>query len=260
MIEQDATSESESVAEFYDSFTDYYHLICEDWDDECKYQGERLEAIIKENTGIADPTIFDVTCGIGTQIIGLAQRGARVSGADISSAAVDRARREAQARGLTINLSVSDILSVSCEIKDPFDVVISCDNSLPHLLSDEKLEQALAQMYRCIRPGGLCLITIRDYEKEPQEGQVFKPYGIRKIGDESVVLFQVWNFSGKVYDLFWYVVRQATGNSEPKTERFKSQFYAVPVSTVLGLMEKVGFKNVRRLDGAYFQPVLLGDV
>jgi 2-polyprenyl-3-methyl-5-hydroxy-6-metoxy-1,4-benzoquinol methylase len=247
-----------SIEAFYDSFANYYHLIFEDWNDECEYQGERLSAIIEDNLKVSDPTIFDVTCGIGTQIIGLAKRGARVRGTDISAAAVERAHREAQARGLEIELSVSDVRCVADHINEPYDVVISCDNSLSHLLCDDQIKQALAQMYRCTRQGGLCIVTIRDYEKEPHEGHVFKPYGVRKVGDESIALFQLWQFSGNIYDSYWYVIRNAIGDLEPRIQRFKSQSYAVSVQTVLGLMEQVGFTNVRRLDGAYFQPVVLG--
>jgi 2-polyprenyl-3-methyl-5-hydroxy-6-metoxy-1,4-benzoquinol methylase len=258
MNPHDENIHAHSNEQFYDSFVDYYHLIFDDWDDECEYQGNRLSAVIKDNLEVTDPTIFDVTCGIGTQIIGLAKRGARVSGADISAAAVERAQREARARGLAIGIRVSDVLSVADQVNEPFDVVISCDNSLPHLLSDDQIKQALDQMYRCIRPGGLCIITMRDYENEPREGEVFKPYGVRKIGDETIALFQLWKFSGHIYDSYWYVIRNAAGDSEPRIQRFKSQSYAVSVQTVLGLMQQVGFTNVRRLDGAYFQPVLLG--
>ena len=38
----------------------------------------------------------------------------------------------------------------------------------------------------------------------------------------------------------------------------KSSYLAIPVEQVAGLMRSVGFQNVRRLDGRFFQPVLVG--
>lgn len=44
-----------------------------------------------------------------------------------------------------------------------FDVVIACDNSIPRLLSDDEILTAFRQMFACTRPGGGCLVTVRDF-------------------------------------------------------------------------------------------------
>ena len=46
-----------------------------------------------------------------------------------------------------------------------FAIVISCDNALPHLLSDKDLRLATAGIARVLRPGGLFLASIRDYDQ-----------------------------------------------------------------------------------------------
>ena len=61
-----------------------------------------------------------------------------------------------------------------------FDVVISCDNSITHLLTDEDILLALRQMYACVRPGGGCVVTVRDYAHEARGVGIVKPYGVRK--------------------------------------------------------------------------------
>ncbi len=53
-----------------------------------------------------------------------------------------------------------------------YDVVISCDNALPHLLTDENVAQAFRAMCSKLRPGGLLVITVRDYDKELVERPV----------------------------------------------------------------------------------------
>jgi 2-polyprenyl-3-methyl-5-hydroxy-6-metoxy-1,4-benzoquinol methylase len=55
---------------------------------------------------------LDCTCGIGTQALPLARLGYRVTGTDISPAAVKRARAEATMRGLDADFKVSDVRDV----------------------------------------------------------------------------------------------------------------------------------------------------
>lgn len=86
-----------------------------------------------------------------------------------------------------------------------FDVVISCDNSITHLLTDGDLLLALRQMHDCARPGGGCLLTVRDYEREERGKGLVKPYGVREEGGKRYVLFQVWDFEGEDYGLAMYV-------------------------------------------------------
>ena len=77
--------------------------------------------------------VLDCSCGIGTQSIGLARLGYRVTGTDVSEVEVERARHEARRLGATASFGVADFRDLS-RIEDRFDVVISCDNALPHLL------------------------------------------------------------------------------------------------------------------------------
>jgi SAM-dependent methyltransferase len=46
-----------------------------------------------------------------------------------------------------------------------FEVVVNCDNALPHLADDAEVRAALAAMARKLRPGGLLIVSIRDYDQ-----------------------------------------------------------------------------------------------
>ena len=37
---------------------------------------------------------------------------------------------------------------------EQFDLVMACDNAVPHLLSDAEILRAFGQMFACTRPGG----------------------------------------------------------------------------------------------------------
>ena len=93
----------------------------------------------------------------------------------MSSAAIARARAESVTRGLEVEFVVSDARNVRRHVDGRFDVVISCDNALPHLLTDDQLEQALRSVRGCLRPSGLLLVSIRDYDSLSRSRPVGEP-------------------------------------------------------------------------------------
>ena len=160
----------DTPASFYDALAPDYHLLFDDWWSAAKWHGGVIADLLTAR-GITGGHLLDCTCGVGTQALSLAALGYRVIGADVSAAAIDRARAEASARGLDVELAVRDVRD---HIDGVFDVVISCDNALPHLLGDEDLERALGSIHGCLQPGGLLLTSIRDYDSLRQS----RPNGV----------------------------------------------------------------------------------
>ena len=87
-----------SVERFYDELAPFYHLIFLDWEATIRQEAEALERVIRERWGDGRLSILDVACGIGTQALGLAALGHRVTASDISAGEIERARREAASR------------------------------------------------------------------------------------------------------------------------------------------------------------------
>ncbi|MCH8155533.1 MAG: methyltransferase domain-containing protein [Proteobacteria bacterium] len=81
----------DEVSEFYDELSAQYHLLFADWDEAVARQGRVVDGLIGKLLGPGPKRVLDAACGIGTQAIGLAQRGHQVTGTDLSSAAVARA-------------------------------------------------------------------------------------------------------------------------------------------------------------------------
>ncbi len=121
--------------EFYAGLTPLYHLIYTDWGKSIKRQGDMLDSVIREMWG-ASSEILDVSCGIGTQTLGLASLGYDITASDLSPEEVERAKQEANDRQISIAFSVADMRRAFDHHQRQFDVVISCDNSVPHLLSN----------------------------------------------------------------------------------------------------------------------------
>ncbi|WP_136413793.1 hypothetical protein [Herbaspirillum sp. ST 5-3] len=113
-------------------------------------------------------------------------------------------------------------------------------------------------MYACLCPGGGCVITVRDYDNEPRGTNIVKPYGVRMQGQSRYLLFQVWDFEDRYCNITIFFVEENMANGEVKTHAMRSRYYAISTSTLLRLMTEAGFKDVRQLDDAFYQPVLIG--
>jgi SAM-dependent methyltransferase len=247
------------MSDFYDRMAGLYHLIFPNWDESIERQAGQLTGIIHERWGEESKTILDVSCGIGTQAIGLAKRGFVVTASDLSEAAVSRARAEARRHAVQIDLSICDMRVAHTHHQRQFNVVISCDNSIAHFLDDNDLLLALRQMYECTRPGGGCLLTVRDYDREERGVGLVKPHGVRDEGGKRYVIFQVWDFVGQVYDLAMYFVVDDRTSGEIVTHVMRTRCNAVGTDHLLALMSSAGFTRAERLDGRFYQPVLVGN-
>lgn len=198
-----------SVAAFYDELADDYHLNYVDWQGAVRRQGRTLALLIQEQVGKDARTVLDCSCGIGTQAIGLALEGFTVTGTDISPHSIDRAMHEAEAFHVDGDFAVADMRSVGEVVTGEFDVVISCDNSLPHLLTDDDIMLALANMHATLRPGGLLIIGIRDYDEIVRARPRATPPQVFDRDAGRSLLFQVWDWSAdsRWYDLSLFVVK-----------------------------------------------------
>jgi SAM-dependent methyltransferase len=245
-----------SVRAFYDELAPLYHLVYENWDASVARQGAALASLIREHWGASARTVLDPAVGIGTQALGLVALGFRVTGSDLSHAAVERARREAAGRHLPLPCVVADLRALPVRAAG-VDVVIVCDNALPHLETPSEIETALGECFRCVRPGGGCLLSMRDYGSPPPSGTVeVRPYGERAWAGRRYHLRQVWSWRGPRYDLSFEITR--VDSAEEPATILKSSYLAIPVAQVAKLMSTVGFQGIRRVDDRFFQPVLVG--
>lgn len=245
------------MSDFYDQLVPIYHLIHQDWNASIIRQGEQLCALI-ETEWPGSKRLLDVSCGIGTQAIALARHGYSVTASDLSERAIERARFEATLQGLDLAFSVCDMRRAFDHHGSGYDVVISADNSVPHLLNDEEIFLAFEQFHACLRPSAGVLITVRDYQNEERGRNILKPYGVRVEGNKRYVLFQVWDFEREHYNLAFFFVEEDISTGRVQTHVMRSKYYAISTERLCVLLRDAGFGGVRRIDGAFFQPVIVG--
>jgi SAM-dependent methyltransferase len=246
-----------STQDFYDDLAAFYHLIYQDWEASVAWQGAALDAVIRAELGEGARTVLDVAAGIGTQALGLAARGHDVTASDLSPGAVRRLRDEAARRGLSIHAQPADMRAAWDAHGRTFHVVLCADNALPHLLTDDDVLHALREFRRCTAPGGICLVSVRDYDAIDLQTQRLHPHGLREADGARWILFQVWDPRPPLYDVSLYVVEDR-GAQGVETRVMRATYYALPLPRLMELMRDAGFRDVRRLDDAFYQPLVVG--
>ena len=68
----------------------------------------------------------------------------------------------------------------------------------------------------------------------------------------------MWDFEAEHYDLTFFFVEENLATREVKTHAMRSKYYAISTHRLCELMQQAGLQNVRRLDGVFYQPVLVG--
>ncbi len=244
--------------EYYDGLAPYYKFIYPDWDASIKRQAVTLDGVIREYFGQNAKQVLDAACGIGTQSIALAELGYTVSACDISSAEIEQARIETGLRNLSIEFRIADMRQLWQVHQKQFDVVIACDNAVPHVLSDQDICQAFQQFHRCTTARGGCIISVRDYANMERGGKHLYPRLTHQLEDKQIVIFDLWEFDGDYYDITTYIVEDTKQPTARARVIRGGRYYCVSLATLEKLLAQAGFRRVVTLKDRFFQPLIIG--
>jgi SAM-dependent methyltransferase len=240
---------SKTVTDFYDRLSLlYHHNMGWDWDAAVREEGAQLSRFLTERVGRPSPySLLDCSCGIGTQAIGLALQGHRVHATDLSQVSVDCAQQEAAELGVDMTFGVADYRDLGAAVSDTFDVVLTCDNSIAHCLSDDDLAAALDSMKTRLNPGGLLLLSLRDYAALVADKPRFNNEHVQDKSDGRRIVFQLWDWAddGRRYGIHQFLIRDVDG-------RYELNHFETTV-------RDAGFQEVRwhvPEESGYYQPIV----
>jgi glycine/sarcosine N-methyltransferase len=251
---------ADPISGFYDEFAPHYHLMFEDWEASMTRQAAAISAILEaENAGRCRLRLLDCACGIGTQALGLAKLGYRVTGSDLSVGAIRRARREASLRNLTARFHVADMRQLDRLATGGFEAVICMDNALPHLLSDTDITEAVQQIRARLRPKGTLLASIRDYDQLVRDRPAVQGPAFYSHAGQRRVVSQLWDWSDdRRYTLHLYITEQTP--SGWTTVHSATMYRAILREEITAILQSSGFGNVRWLlpiESGFYQPVIV---
>lgn len=251
---------NESVTSFYNQLAKDYQFIFADWRKSVLRQSEALDNLIRAQGVLVGADLLDCSCGIGTQAIGLAVRGYHVHATDLSAEAIAHAQQEAERVGVNITFGVADFRALETQVQGTFDVVLTCDNSIAHMQTGDDLLLALGSMRAKLNPGGLLLVSLRDYDTLTAE----KPQSTQPVvADHETgrsIVFQVWDWAedSRSYHLNHFTLKQEADGGW-QTNVSATRLRAWQRSEIDAAAVQAGLTDIQwhlPENSGYYQPIL----
>jgi len=120
-----------------------------------RYESERHIPVAADFASSQGKQVLEIGCGIGTDGVQFAKAGAVYTGVDLTTAAIDLAKKNFELRGLEGKFQTAD--AEKLEFADSaFDVVYS--HGVLHHTPDTK--KAISEVHRVLRPGGKAIVML----------------------------------------------------------------------------------------------------
>jgi len=233
----------------YDAFShDYDRFV--NWDERLAVEMPFLLEKLKAFPQKADRPIrvLDAACGTGMHALALAKAGFQAAGADISPGMIKQAQKNARKAGQKVEFkaagfgSLAEIFNASSLF--PYDAVLCLGNSLPHVLSPEAFQEALADMSDCLRPGGILLLQNRNFDAVMKEKNRWLGTQSHREGNEEWLFLRFYDFSPDSLITFNIIRLYRKGSSSWTQEISTTRLFPITQALLLELLGKAGFGNI----------------
>ncbi len=150
------------------SATEFYDALAPDYDTMTGFQKRFVHEkpffrLLKEKHNIT--VALDAGCGTGFHALLLAQLGVQMTGVDVSTAMIARARKHAEEMSLQVHFVVARNAELGGVFGPRFDAVFSLGNTMAHLLSDEELHATMRSFHAILKPRGILLLQNLNYDR-----------------------------------------------------------------------------------------------
>lgn len=232
--------EYKKLPEFFDA-----HNICDDTQE----KNVALEKLLKKHKV---KSVLDLTCGTGSQVFFLAQRGYEIVGADFSSALLKIARSKARKEKINVKFIDGDMRNLKV---GSFDAAITIFNAIGHLTKSD-FEKTLKNIHRNLQDGGIYVFDIINLEA--LSDKIVSDFSInscRIVGDEKIYNVQCSTIDRKngiltSYDN--YTIQKNAEKPRRINHRFSLQIYSA--KELREILARNGFKTLDQyaINGAKF--------
>ncbi|ABF41290.1 conserved hypothetical protein [Candidatus Koribacter versatilis Ellin345] len=205
-------------------------------------------------------TVLDCAAGMGTQAIGLAKLGFTVEGCDGSEASINQARRDADRMKLPIVFRTDDVRRLENAPENYYGVAMAMDNVLPHLGSLIDIRMAVVAMFSRLRPGGVMITGIRDYDPILAERPTVMAPRFSGNGTGRRIFHEVWDWQDdRRYVCHIYITNEIQHHWEVR--HFTGEYCAILKCELADLFREAGCEHVEILlpeQTGYHHPLIRG--
>lgn len=185
------------------SMTDFYTQLADDYDSMTRFDSRlaSMQATLANLvTEYGIHKALDVACGTGIATIALGRLGLEVTGTDLNSDMIEAARKNATTFDTPQITFYAAGMGDSFEgMKNDYDAVFCIGNSIPHVLEKEDFKCICKHFYRILKPGGLVVIQLKNFEMLTKERKRF--VGAHRCGDREYIRFYDFNDETVVFNI-----------------------------------------------------------
>lgn len=231
----------------YDKLASIYDYFV-NWENRLAYELPFLEQELRKLG--ADPSqiqVMDTACGTGHHAIALANLGFQVSGSDLFPEMVSVADANARAAGMQVTFRTAGFGGISDTFRQPgeFDAVLCLGNSLPHVSCVADLDKALIDFKDLLRPGGLLLLQMRNFDLVMGEKKRWmEPQTVRE-GTTEWLFLRFYDFEADGRIQFNILSLHRKANAPWQTQLTSTHLYPIFSDQLSQELVALGFNNIR---------------
>ena len=231
----------------YDKLASIYDYFV-NWDDRLAYElpflEQQLRALGKDPSQIR---VMDTACGTGHHAIALANIGFQMFGSDLYPEMVSLADANAKAAGEKVTFRTAGFGSINETFRQPgeFDAVLCLGNSLPHVASEQDLKKALQDFNELLRPGGLLLLQMRNFDLVMEEKKRWMEPQTGKEGATEWLFFRFYDFEANGKIQFNILSFHRKPNAPWHTQLTSTMLLPIYSEELKAELGSLGFRNIK---------------
>lgn len=249
------------MVDMYDDLSSDYDRFV-NWPQRLAYEIPLLAAVLPETPHKGKARVLDTACGTGQHAIALAKLGHETVGADLSTEMIAIAKRNASSSGVEIPFFPAGFGQIAPALKkgginSDFDALLCLGNSLPHVIIQEDLLQALTDFHACLRPGGILIIQNRNFDAVLTTQHRWMEPQAHHEGDREWIFLRFYDFLEDGLIRFNILTLTRQGHHSWQQRHTSTMLMPQTMEMLTQTLEKCGFTITRRLgdlSGSVYDP------
>ena len=180
---------------------------------------------------------IDIGCGTGIHSILLSELGVESWGIDSSPEMIKVAKANAERRNVKVIFRKLKFENWHLNIKRDFDSIFCLGNSLPHILSKNKLKSVIRNIYNRLSAGGVFVIQILNYNRI----MMFKEriISVKRVKNHTFIRFYDFYKNGVVFN----ILILSEENKKIKYKLVSARLRPIYKNELIHIIKETGFKK-----------------